>query len=124
MKTVKVTTNNIMSIINVDFDDFRDIQRAIDCECFETVRTERMRTVFGDDSLIMIVDESGILKNLPLNMLGCVLYGTNEHEHPIVGDLIFARVQGEDIVGLNDPEQLMQMIQDRFIGIREDNSGK
>lgn len=120
MKTVKVTTDNIVSIINVDFDNFRDIQRAIDCDCFETVRTERMRTVFGDSNLIMIVDESGLLKDLPLNMLGCVLYGTNEHESPIVGDLIFARIQGEDLVGPDDPEQLKQVILDRFIGIKEE----
>lgn len=120
MKTVKVTTDNIISIIDVDFDDFRAIQRAIDCDCFETVRTERMRTVFGDDNLIMIVDESGLLKNLPLNMLGCVLYGTNKHGSPIVGDLIFARVQGEDIVGLDDPEQLKQVLLNKFIGLKEE----
>lgn len=120
MKTVKVTTDNIISIIDVDFDDFRAIQRSIDCDCFETVRTERMQRVFEDNNLIMIVDESGILKNLPLNMLGSVLYGTNEHGSPIVGDLIFARIQGEDLVGPDDPEQLKQTILDRFIGIREE----
>ena len=29
MKTVKVTTKNVVSIIDVDFDNYKDIQRAI-----------------------------------------------------------------------------------------------
>ena len=30
MKTVKVTTKNVVSIIDVDFDNYKDIQRAIE----------------------------------------------------------------------------------------------
>ena len=118
MKTVKVTTKNVVSIIDVDFDNYKDIQRAIGGH-FETVRTERMRAVFGDGDLIMIVDESGLLKQLPENMLGCVLYGTHAHGHPIVGDLIFARIQGEDIVGLDDPERMKRTILNGFVGLKE-----
>lgn len=29
MKTVKVTPDNIISIIDVDFDDFHDLQKAV-----------------------------------------------------------------------------------------------
>lgn len=119
MKTVKVTTKNVVSIIDVDFDNYKDIQRAIGGH-FETVRTERMRAVFGDGDLIMIVDESGLLKQLPENMLGCVLYGTYEHGHPIVGDLIFARIQGEDVVGLDDPERLKWILLNGFVGLKEE----
>ena len=39
MKTVKVTPDNIISIINVDFDDFRDLQKAVGGR-FETVSTK------------------------------------------------------------------------------------
>ena len=119
MKTVKVTTKNVVSIIDVDFDNYKDIQRAIGGH-FETVRTERMRAVFGDWDLIMIVDESGLLKQLPENMLGCVLYGTYEHGRPIVGDLIFARIQGEDILGLDDPERMKRTILNGFVGLKEE----
>lgn len=42
MKTVKVTTKNVVSIIDVDFDNYKDIQRAIGGR-FEIVHTERMR---------------------------------------------------------------------------------
>lgn len=120
MKTVKVTTDNIVSIIDVDFDDNKDIQRAIGGGYFETVHTTRMQAVFEDESLIMIVDESGRLKNLPENMLGCVLYGTYNHGNPIVGDLIFARIRGEDIVGLDDAEKLKQYILQLFVGLKEE----
>lgn len=40
MKTVKVTTDDRISIVDVDFDDFRSIQKAIGGH-FETVRTDR-----------------------------------------------------------------------------------
>lgn len=64
MKTVKVTTEDRISIVDVDFDDFRSIQKAIRGH-FETVRTQRMRDYFGTD-IMMIVDEEGHLKQLPL----------------------------------------------------------
>lgn len=119
MKTVKVTTDNIVSIIDVDFDNYKDIQRAIGGGHFETVHTTRMQTVFEDESLIMIVDESGRLKNLPENMLGSVLYGTARHGNPIVGDIIFAKISGENIVGPDDPEGLMQTMFRYFVGLKE-----
>lgn len=119
MKTVKVTTDNVVSIIDVDFDDYKDIQRAIGGGYFETVHTTRMQAVFEDESLIMIVDESGRLKNLPENMLGSVLYGTARHGNPIVGDIIFAKISGEDIVGPDDPEGLVQTMFRYFVGLKE-----
>ena len=40
MKTIKITTDNKLTIIDVDFDDYRDIQKAVGCERFETVKTQ------------------------------------------------------------------------------------
>lgn len=68
MKTVKVTADNVVSIIDVDFDDFRDIQRAVGGH-FEPVHAARMAKVFRPD-IIMLVDEDGLMKGLPVNMLG------------------------------------------------------
>lgn len=118
MKTVKVTTDNAVSIIDVDFDDYKNIQRAVGGH-FETVRTERMRAVFGDEALIMLVDEDGLLKQLPANMLGCILYGSYVHGHPIVGDLIFAKIAGEDIAAPDAPEKLKWLILNGFVGFKE-----
>ena len=60
------------------------------------------------DPLVMIVNEEGLLKELPENLLGCLLYGTHMHGHPIVGNIVVMKtgfVGGEpDIVGLDDEE--------------------
>lgn len=42
--------------------------------------------------LVLVVDEEGLLKGRPLNPMGCALYGTLIHGHPIVGPvLVFDR---------------------------------
>lgn len=57
---------------------------------------------------MMLVNEEGLLKGLPLNPLGSLLYGTLEHGYPIVGNVIFMKDgyrNGEpDIVGLDDED--------------------
>lgn len=113
MKTVKVTTDNKISIIDVDFDDFRSIQRAIGGH-FETVHTQLMEDYFKDPSLIMLVDEEGRIKELPVNPVGCTLY-----RGIIAGDLIFARIAGEDIVAPDDAEDLKDRLLHTFIGLKE-----
>ena len=52
----------------------------------------------------MIVNEYFLLKNLPLNPVGCYLYGTDLHGHPICGNIIIMKEQGEDIVNLDQEE--------------------
>ena len=118
-KTVKVTTDNKVSLIYVDFTNFRSIQQAIGGH-FETVRTQLMVDYFKDTSVIMLVDEEGLIKGLPENALGCALYGTPQHGHPIVGDLIFARIDGENIVAPDDPEVLMDRLLHTFTGLQEE----
>lgn len=114
MKTVKVTTDNKISIIDVDFDDFRSIQQAIGGH-FETVRTQLMVDYFKDPSVIMLVDEEGLIKDLPLNPVGSALYrGT------IAGDLIFAKTRGEDIMAPDDPEVLKDRLLHTFVGLQEE----
>ena len=41
MKTVKVTPDNIILIIDVDFDDFHDLKKAVGGR-FETVSTKTL----------------------------------------------------------------------------------
>ena len=118
-KTVKVTTDNKVSIIDVDFSSLKDIQRAIGGG-FETVHTSLMSDYFRDLSVIMLVDEEGILKGLPMNVIGSALYGTQKHGNPIVGDVIFANVSGEDIVGPAAPETLLERLLGTFIGLERE----
>ena len=117
-KTVKVTTDNKISLIDVDFGNFKSIQQAIGGH-FETVRTQLMVDYFNDISVIMLVDEEGLIKELPVNALGCALYGTPQHGCPIVGNLIFARIIGEDIVAPDDPETLKDRLLHTFMGLQE-----
>lgn len=65
---------------------------------------------------MMLVNEEGLVHNLPLNMVGCFLYKTHEHGCPIVGNVILMKLgfrDGEpDIVGLeeDEAEKLMNMV--------------
>ena len=118
MKTVKVTTDNKISVIDVNFNDFRDIQRAIGGH-FETVHTQLMADYFHDPSVIMLVDEEGLIKELPLNPVGSALYGTATHGIPLVGDLIFGIAAGEDIVAPDDAEAMKKRLMSTFPGLKE-----
>lgn len=112
-KTVKVTTDNKVSLIDVDFSNFKSIQQAIGGH-FETVRTQLMADYFHDPSVIMLVDEEGLIKELSLNPVGSALY-----RGVIAGDLILARISGEDIVAPDDPEALKDRLLHTFIGLQE-----
>lgn len=81
MKTIKITADNLLSVIDINLNDYREVQKALDCDFFESVKTEPM---------MIFVDESGLIKGLPVNAVGSVLYGTPEHGYPICGDIIFA----------------------------------
>lgn len=58
MKTLKITTDNKISIVDVDFKDFRSIQQAVG-GYFETVKTRKMWDYFKAP-VIMLVDEEGL----------------------------------------------------------------
>lgn len=65
---------------------------------------ERVRPV-GCPGYLMLVDESGLLKNLTINIVGSLFYGTQFHGSPIVGDIIIAKDTKEKVpIGLSDPE--------------------
>lgn len=111
MKTIKITTDNVISIIDVNFNDFRSIQDAIG-GYFETVKTQKMWDYFKCP-MMFLADEEGHLKKLPLNQLGSYFYDTERHGWPIVGDIILAVPDGEYILGLEDAEAMkIQLLND------------
>lgn len=119
-KTLKVTTDNTIQVIDVDFDDFRSIQKAIGGH-FETVFTKQVSKFFGG-RILLLVDEEGRLKGLPLNPAGSWLYGTPVHGYPIVGDFILACIQGEDFVAPDNLQEIKtQMIE--FFHLKEVGHG-
>ena len=113
MKTVKVTPDNIISIINVDFDDFRDLQKAVGGH-FEIVSTKTLYETFKMP-MIMLVDEDGIMKQKEVNRLGSYFYDADRHGWPILGDIVFAIAAGEDIEAPDDAEALMVMRFQRLV---------
>lgn len=119
MKTIKITTDNKLSIIDVDFDDYRDIQKAVGCECFETVKTQRLFDFFGGP-VLFCVDEEGLLKDLPINWVASFFYGTGTHGSPIVGDIVFGIPVYDTIEAPKDVESMKQQLLDTFGFLKEE----
>lgn len=121
MKTVKVTTDNCVLVIEVNFRDFRSIQQAVG-GCFETVHTKQMFRYFKRP-MLMLVDEDGHCKGLELNRLGSFFYGMSEHGWPILGDFILAVPDEEDLCGLEDAEVMKKQLLKDFVFLKEGDDG-
>ena len=117
MKTIKISTNNEVSVIEVDFNDFRSIKNAIG-GYFETVKTQKMWDYFKRP-MMFLADEEGHLKKLPLNQLGSYFYDTERHGWPIAGDIILAVPFGEYIIGIDDVEVLKLKLLKDFKFLKE-----
>lgn len=111
MKTIKITAHNKISIIDVDFGDYKAMQKAVG-GYVEAVATEQMYDFFKRP-VIMLVDKEGRMKELELNIIGTVFNGMV----PIVGDIVLAQpagMYGEDMEGIGEPEETMKMLMQRF----------
>lgn len=95
----------------VDVNNIKDLQNAIGGGLVEPVKTRKLWDYFKAP-VLMLVDEEGLLKDLPLNFFGSTMYGTLVHGCPIVGDLILVLEVGEQWTGLGDvdSEQWKQKI--------------
>lgn len=63
----------------------KDLQAAIG----GYIEIVKPRGVLDDGRpLVMVVDEEGLVKNRPLNPMGCALYGTVVHGQPIAGPIV------------------------------------
>lgn len=118
MKTIKVTTDNVISVIDVDFDDYHSMQKEIGGG-IEPVKTQILFDYFKQP-MMMIVDDEGLIKNLPPNPLGCYFYGFMIHGNPIAGDFILAVPVGEDFVGLVDAELVKRKLMRDFQFLKEE----
>lgn len=103
MKGLFIDTDGRMSIREFsDADTVSSIDEAVG-GWFEIVHPMLLMPPY-----IMLVNEEGLLHNLPLNVCGSVLYGAHKHGQRIVGNIVILKegfVDGEpDAVGLNDDE--------------------
>lgn len=120
MKTLKITTDNKISIIDLDF-DHESLKEEVG-GYFETVKTQKLWDYFKA-KVVMIVDEEGLIKELPANLLGCYFYDTDKHGFPIVGDVILGLMIGSEIIGLGDrdAEQWMEKMLKDFPILQKEN---
>jgi len=56
----------------------------------------------------MVVDEEGLIKNKPVNLIGSTCYGTVRYGSPIVGDIVIMREEcgddGMDLASLTESD--------------------
>lgn len=123
VKTVKITTDNEISILELTRWDISTMEAAIGADCTEAVKTQRMLDLF-QDSIVMIVDESGHVKNRPDNQVASFLYGADIHGCTIPGDVIFAVRRGPDDLPPENPELLKFFLKDHFPILREAKEGE
>lgn len=61
-----------------------------------------------EEPLCFICNEEGLLKDLPMNLIGSLWYGTQHHGHPIVGNIVVMKEgwtdEGYDLIGLEDED--------------------
>lgn len=116
-KTVKITTDNRISVIEVPW-DVEAQGEMIGADCTETVKTQRMYDLFKD-YVVMIVDESGLIKNRPDNPAASYLYGADIHGCTIAGDVLFGIQRGPEIFPPDDAEAMKSFLMQQFPGLLE-----
>ena len=87
-KTLKITTDSRIQLVDVDFSRMEDITKELGGDG-ERVCTQKLQDYFGPGPM-MFVDEQGLLKRLPITPVGSFFYGTALHGNPIAGDFILA----------------------------------
>lgn len=103
MKGIVVTTKNEMRVQEFSEPAHKSIGEAVG-GWIEIVRPARLERPY-----CMIVNDEGVLLNLPMNMFGSFLYGTGYHGNPILGDIVLLKEginsDGEpDILGLDEQD--------------------
>lgn len=110
VKTVKMTANNKVFVKELLAWNLEEWEKAIGADCTEIVKTQRMFDLFGE-MVVMIVDESGLCKNLPENRSASYLYGGG---CPIAGDVIFGLLDGADVFSPKEPYSLTRKLKHNF----------
>lgn len=103
MKGILITTNNMMRVQDFSEPTHRSIGNAVG-GWIEIVHPMRLGQPY-----CMIVNEEGMLRNLPINGFGSFLYGVDRHCIPVLGDIVLLKEginsDGEpDILDLDEQE--------------------
>ena len=120
-KTVKITTDNQISLVDIMPFDQYGWYRAIGggCDCVETVRTQWMFDLF-QRPVMMLVDEEGRIRGRERNLSASLLYGMMEHGEPIVGNVLFAIPAEPEILPPADAGSILETLKRVFPFLKED----
>ena len=98
MKGILITTDGKVSVEEYDDPLYKTVGEAVG-GYIEVVHPRGLRRPY-----LMIVNEDGLNLGLPVNTIGSLLYGTQKHGHPIVGNAVVMkegkRLGEPDIVGI------------------------
>ena len=95
MKAVLIKTDMSVGIAELTEPLYQSLQAAVGGN-FEIVRPRGLRRPY-----VMIVNEDFVNLGLPRNEIGCYLYQTLTHGHPIQGDIIIMQEDETDLIGLD-----------------------
>lgn len=102
MKGVVFTTDETMFVKEFTQPLYKSIGKVVD-GWIEVVHPRGLK-----HPLCFICNEEGLIRDLPLNPLGSLWYGTLEHGCPIAGNIVVMKEgiteEGPDIVGLTEDE--------------------
>ena len=113
MQVIKICTDNTVSVIDLKDLSNQELEKAIDAECIEVVKTTTMQRLFYDD-LCLIVDESGLINAKHYNPLASFFY-----RNTICGDVILCRYYGPEIFPLENADLVKFFLKDHFDFIHE-----
>ncbi len=104
MKLIRISTELELSVHEFPEGNYTRQNEALqmlignNCRMYERVMPERLYTELymtarlaetPGQCVCMLVDEEGLLKENEPNLLGCYLYKTDQHGHPIMGNILF-----------------------------------
>nr|DAE19444.1 MAG TPA: protein of unknown function (DUF3846) [Podoviridae sp. ctyDR6]DAH35311.1 MAG TPA: protein of unknown function DUF3846 [Caudoviricetes sp.] len=103
MKGIVVTAKCEMRVQEFSNPAYKSIGEVVE-GWIEVVRPARLKRPY-----CMVVNEEGVFRNLPMNIFGSFLYGTDNHGAPILGDIVLLKEginsDGErDLLGLTEQD--------------------
>lgn len=112
MKAVRITTDSCIDYVN--------LKAPIHKSAGEIVGglVEHVRPRYLQKPYCMLCNECGLIDQLPLNPIASLLYGYQDHGHPIAGNVLIIKEEGSEWCGLDDLELIKVIC--TMNGIREE----
>lgn len=116
-KMIKITTDDKVSIVDLNVGDLKAVRDEIGGYT-EVVHTMTMRNYFraiaGNENAILLVDEDGMLKELPYNRFGSLMYLGH-----ICGDVLVGKMKGNDVAAVEEAEKIKKKLLEDFRFLKE-----